>query len=447
MSDVLQKVAGAFHSAFVWLKDELTEDTIKAIYVDLGLDPKTAKPLVAIPEETLGSIARYRDEVNPTVEAFLETLDDIIELFEIVASFTDDEGRRDDAIAHALLGVFVTNYARQKVPWAYWFVEPVLFLENIATSDPIVKGHSLAYLNGLKRIGEFALDLGFRDSSKAFNQLMDAWANLAVTLHTNFPIETEADARRLSDFTLQPLAILLAIVESERLKTLAESPSPFAKRDVAVIADSIYGWDAPRSSTTPIADQIAERTLTFSIKDIGDDTAAGVEVERSLNGTMTWVPRVHGGPGLLVGFGGAVQIEADLGADWNLIIKLSSAIAMDFLIRNINTRPLVNGPSDAKLEVTLEQPPDESALPNVFPDRKGTRLEFERLSLSGEISNKEAGLKLIAQNAALVIAANKDADGFVNEILPTSETRISFDLGVGLSTERGIYLKAAPASK
>ena len=80
-------------------------------------------------------------------------------------------------------------------------------------------------------------------------------------------------------------------------------------------------------------------------------------------------------------------------------------------------------------------------MPNVFPDRKGTRLEFERLSLSGEISTSEAGLKLIAQNAALVIAANKDADGFINEILPTSETRISFDLGVGLSTERGLYFE------
>ncbi len=437
---VLQKIVGAFHHTFSWLQETLAdEDVVRAIYNDLGLDPDGADKLIDLPEDKLGSIARYRDAVDPTPEAFLEALDDIIALIEAVANLTDKKGKLDEAVLHTILGLMITNYARFHYPKLYWFAEPVLFLENIATSDPIVKGNSVAFLNGLKKIGAFALDLGFRDSSKAFNQIVDVVTSPIETLTTNFPLETEADARRLSDFTFQPLAIVLAIIESERLKTHAESPSPFAKRDVAIIADSIYAWDASPVSTTPIADQIADRTLTFSIIDIGDDTAAGVEVERSLNCTMTWVPSVHGEAGFLIGFGGAAQVNVDLGADWNLIIKLSSAIAMDFFIRN--GKPIPHGPSDAKLELTLEQPPDESALPNVFPDRTGTRLEFERLSLSGEISTKEAGLKLIAQNAALVIAANKEADGFVNEILPTSETRISFDLGVGLSTERGLYFE------
>ena len=310
------------------------------------------------------------------------------------------------------------------------------FSKSIATSDPIVKGNSVAFTNGLKKVGAFLLDLGFRDSANAFNKIIDVVGHPIDTL-ASIPLETEADARRLSDFTFLPLAIALARFESERLKAHTESPSPFAKREVAFIADSIYAWDRSPVSTTPIADQIADRTLTFSIIGIGD--TAGVEVESSLNCTMTWVPREHGEPGFLIGFGGAAQVEVDLGADWNLIAKLSSAIAVDFFIRN--GKPLAHGPSDAKLEVTLEQPPDESALPNVIPDRKGTRLEFERMSLSGEISTSEAGLKLIAKNSALVIAANKDADGFVNEILPTSETRISFDLGIGLSTERGLYFE------
>lgn len=440
---VLQQIAGALHHVLSWLAEHLSDEAVvKAIYEDLGLDPNNVKKLVDLTPEELekvGSIGRYQNTPDPTVEAFLEVLDDAIDLIESISNFTDKQGKLDEATAHAILGLLATNYARQHWSKLYWFAEPVLFLESIATSDPIVKGNSVAFTNGLRKIGAFLLDLFFRDSAKAFNKILDVAGSPIETLTTNFPLETEADARRLSDFTLQPLAIALAIFESERLKAHTDSPSPFAKRDVAFIADSIYAWDASPVSTTPIADQLADRMLTFSIIGIGDSDSAGVEVESSINCTMAWVPRVHGEPGFLIGFGGAAQVEVELGADWNLIAKLSSAVAADFFIRN--GKPIAHGPSDAKLEVTLEQPPDESALPNVIPDRKGTRLEFERLSLSGAISTQEAGLKLIAQNAALVIASSKDADGFVNEMLPTKETRISFDLGVGLSSERGLYFE------
>ena len=168
---ILQKIVGAFHHTFSWLQETLAdEDVVKAIYNDLGLDPDGADKLIDLPEEKLGSIARYRDAVDPTPEAFLEALDDIIDLIEAVANLTDKNGKLDEAVLHTILGLLITNYARFHYPRLYWFAEPVLFLENIATSDPIVKGNSVAFLNGLKKIGAFALDLGFRDSSNAFNQ-------------------------------------------------------------------------------------------------------------------------------------------------------------------------------------------------------------------------------------------------------------------------------------
>jgi hypothetical protein len=441
---ILQKIMGGFVDAFAWLQTTLAdEDVVKAIYDDLGLDPNNANKLADFPPEKLDSIARYRDAVDPTPEAFLEALDDIIDLIEILANLTDKRGKLDEAVLHSVLGLLITNYARFNFPKLYWFAEPALFLESLATSDPIVKGNSIAFTNGLKKVGAFALDLGFRDSSAAFNKITDLVGDLFTAplerLGKTFPLETEADAKRLSDFSLLPSAIALAYFESERLKNQIESPSPFSKLDTVFIADSIYGWDASPVSTTPVADQIAERTLTFSVIGIKEVTAAEVELKGALNCTMIWVPREHGEPGLLIGLGGSAQVETELGDDWKLTFKLSSASAVDFLIRN--GKPRVNGPSDISASVVLEQPPDDSGLPNVIPDRKGTRLEFERIAFSGEISSSGVGVKLVAKNSALVIAADKDGDGFIKEILPSGETRLNFDLGIGLSSERGLYIE------
>src|SRR5215217_1529349 len=433
---VLQKIIGGFVDTFSWLQETLADkDVVKAIYEDLGLDPNNADKLIDLPPEKLDSIARYRDSSNPTSEAFLEALDDIIDLIEMLANLTDKRGRLDEAVVHTILGLMVTNYARFNFPKLYWFAEPALFLENIATSDAVVKGNTVAFTNRLKKIGAFVLDLGFREPVNAFNKIVDFFGDLPG----NLTPETEADARRLADLTLLPTAIALAYFERGLVEKQTEAPSPFAKREEVLIADSIYGWDASPVSTTPVADRIAERTLTFSLIGINESASDGAALKGAINCTLTWVPREHGDPGLLIALGGSGQVESDLRDDWKLTLKLSSASAVDFLIRN--GVPLVHGPSDASAGFIIEQPPDDSGLPNVIPERKGTRLEFERFAFSGNVSSRGADVKLLAQNSALVLAANKDADGFINEILPSGETRINFDLGLGLSSERGFYVE------
>ncbi len=431
----LQSLAGGFVDAFRWLQDTLADkDVVKAIYADLGLDPEDADTLVQLPADKLDSIARYRDAVDPTAEAFLETLDDIIAVIEALANLTDKRGKLDEGIANAILGLLVTNYARHNFPRLYWFAEPVFFLESLATSDPLVKGNSVAFTNGLKKVGAFLLELAFRDPPAALGKIKDFFENFT----DNVPLETEADAKRLADFTFLPFAILLAITEKELIKKQIDAPSPLGKRDTVLIADGIYAWDPPPVPVTPIADAIADRTFTFAIKGITDSTSA-IDLDSQLNCTMTWVPRVHGDPGLLIGFGGTTQLEFDLGDDWKLITTVSSPLNVNFLIRN--GKPIAGGPTDLSATVSIEKPPDESGLPNVIPDREGTRLEFERLAFTGEISTQGAGLKLLAQNSALVIAGGKDGDGFIKEILPSGETRINFDLGIGLSTDRGLFVE------
>jgi len=438
---ILQKIAGGFYDILSFLQENLADQAmVNAIYEDLGLDPKNATKLVTLPADKLDSIARYRDSVDPTPEAFLEVLDDIIKVFEVLANLTDKQGKLDEAVLHSILGLLITNYARLHFPKLYWFAEPALFLESIATSDPIVKGNSIAFINGVKRVGSFTLDLAGRDSRGAATKIIDFFSTLFTDPGKIIPLTTEEDAKRLADFTFLPFAIALARTETELVKQHTEAPSPFAKRDRVFITDAIYAWDRSPVSNTPIADRIADRTLTFSVIGIQEASGGPVDGEASLSCTMTWVPRAHGEPGFLLGLGGSAELEVDLGGDWDLKVELRSASAVQFYINPKNI-VRVFGPSDASLGFVIEQPPDESGLPNVIPDRKGTRLEFDRVSISGEVAVDKAEAKLVAQNGALVLAPAKDGDGFIKEILPSGETKISFDLGIGLSSERGFYVE------
>jgi len=437
---VLQENVAWYLKVLKYLQKHLSDKgVVAAIYADLGLDPKNADKLVDIPADKLASIERYTEAVDPKPEAFLEVIDDIIDCFEVIANLTDKNGRLDEAIVHSILGLLVTNFVRFHLPWMYWFAEPAFFLESITTGDAVVRGNSVFFTDALKNIGAFVLDLTFRDSEKAVKKILDVVCHPLKHLEANFPLETEDDAKRLADYTFLPFAIALAYFETELVKSRIESPSPFAKRETAFITDAIYSWDPALVSTTPIADRIADRSLTFSLLGLQEENEDGVDIEGSVNLTMTWVPRVHAKPGFLLALGGAAQVGLDLGADWELLLKLSSASAVQFHLQSDDID--VFGPSDASAGFVLQQPPDESGLPNVIPDREGTRLEFERIAFSGEIATLDAGIKLLVQNAALVLAPSKDGDGFIKDILPSGETRISIDLGLGFTHQRGFFIE------
>src|SRR5262245_28134399 len=310
----LQKNVSFLHKILLWLQQHLSnKGVIEAIYEDMGLDKARAKELVDIPAEKLDSIGRYCQAVDPTPEAFLEVVDDIIDCFEVVANLTDKQGKLDEAVVHSILGLLVTNFMRFHLPWLYWFAEPAFFLESIATGDAVVRGNAAFFTDALKNIGAFTLDLTFRDPEKAFKKILNVVCHPIKTLKANFPLETEDDAKRLADYTFLPFAILLAIVEKQLVKNKIESPSTFAKHESAFITDAIYACDPALVSTTPIADRIADRTLTFSLLGLQQENEQGVDLEGLINFTMTWVPRAHAKPGLLLGLGGAAQVGLDLG--------------------------------------------------------------------------------------------------------------------------------------
>ncbi|MCP5093223.1 MAG: hypothetical protein GY949_20110 [Gammaproteobacteria bacterium] len=185
------------------------------------------------------------------------------------------------------------------------------------------------------------------------------------------------------------------------------------------------------NSETPLADSVSQRALSFGIVGTHTDRAANKQFEGTVLTTMLWIPREHGGPGFYIGLGGAEEIEAPISDQWKLKFKLGSDQAFAVLIKGKKTS--INGPSHAEGRVTIENVAAAPGDPQVFPNPTRTRIEFERLAFEGRVSSRGAGVSMSASNAALVVK-NEDGDGFIGSLLPNGDTRIDFDLGLGVDT-------------
>jgi hypothetical protein len=95
--------------------------------------------------------------------------------------------------------------------------------------------------------------------------------------------------------------------------------------------------------------------------------------------------------------------------------------------------------------VALARVPEKSGVPAVvFGSPTGTRVEFGRIAVSGEISvsdtQQDYGLQLDFENGAIVIQGG-DGDGFLQKILPPDGLRTEFEFGLGWTKTRGLYFR------
>jgi hypothetical protein len=231
-------------------------------------------------------------------------------------------------------------------------------------------------------------------------------------------LDTEEQARGLSDLIFLPLAVLAAILER--------------KGKVATFA---YGWEPEPGAESQLTEIVSDRIFSFLIKSPGDPAPADISC------SMFFVPIPHGGPGMMIGFGGASDITEAIDDDWTVKFRLRSADAVDFFFRFDELEGDVGVASDADATFSIETGADEAGIPYVLVLGERTRLKFGRLAVSGEITATGASVKFTAAKNALVISAKKDADPFVSESMPADETRIAFDFGIGLSSSRGLYLE------
>ncbi|HET6315237.1 MAG TPA: DUF6603 domain-containing protein, partial [Chloroflexota bacterium] len=268
--------------------------------------------------------------------------------------------------------------------------------------------------------------------------LEDPKATLRDIFGDMWPIETEEQARVLSHATLAPLGVTVGFWN----QTLAKLLAKINLRTSLPAPRVLYGWESSKNGTsTPIGDQLANRTLSFTLNGIPDfdigspPQPAGnacsstsdppAEPSGRIDMSMAWVPREHGGSGLLVSAGGSNKIGLPLDDGWVFTVELTSAAAADFLIRDWDDID-VNGPSDATLTLAVERPAGTTG-PYVIAFDDGARVEFEALSFSMGIGINGPILRFLARNSALIV--DPDADAVMSRAA-SEPLRMDFDLGL-----------------
>ena len=442
---ILQRIVGEVVDFLEFMRDWVENPyTRQSVLRDLGVDPNQDVKL-QYEQERLDGVRTYRDSVDPDFEAYVSALDDIAALIEAVVTLAEAIAAQNNATVddylHPLLDITALNYVRLRKPGLYWFGQPLGFVEGTISKHAAARFYTA-------EAAHFTRKRIFPNILKRIPLLLiSPTATLLEMLVSNRDTilpETEEDAQLLSFTTLFPIAMGTAFMSKKLVEKLDFLNDP----SLEINTHTLLGLDLPEDSETPLADRVSRRTLSFGI--VGTHTVPSEdsdgnpddEDEKQFEGTvlitLMWIPRDHGGPGFYIGLGGAEEIEAPLTDDWHYKIKLGSDQAFSVLLKGKETTLL--GPADAEGSVTVENRAAAPDKPQVFPNSKGTRFEFERFAFEGKISSRGAGARMMASNAALVIS-NEDGDGFIGSVLPKGDTRLEFDFGLGVDSQRGVYLE------
>jgi Family of unknown function (DUF6603) len=397
MSDrnLIQRAAGIAVEFFEWIRDTLASDKARAaVLADLGLDAGATPPPLDIPDARLDSIDTYRERQDTDFQAFLSTWGDIVAVLEAIDAFFSAGGantkEKIEEATFQLINLSATDFFRLRYP--------LIFLAARA-GDVLVR-----------RPENVERALGLLDAN---------------------------DGATLSNFTLVPLALLLALWDKTGRRVVRLFGADFELPEHL----QLYGWDDEENSPTPNGDALSKRMLSFLItgteKDPSTGGSGGGSVTGKIGSTMAWVPAEHGGPGLFMTLFGSGEVSAPLSTEWNLKVKFASTDAVDFLIWD---RVTANGPSDASASVTVETSRKAEKGPTIVSVTSGTRLEIGKLSFAGSLGVADASIKAVASKSTLVLSM-ADADAFAERAIPAREVRFDFDFGLGVSSSKGVFLE------
>ncbi len=407
---------GALRPVMVAVEDQ---DIRNALLTAVGVMPDGSGQL-QIPGTLKDNLDSYVSGTDPTLDAFMETAGEVIEvaealrdLFSAFGAHDPDEGASDML---RLLEILLIVFSRNRTPGLYAVMRAVGFIdEEIDEAET---------RNETFRMDRF---------EQAVTQVGAYFSSLFQTPTTTpAPHTSEVDVTTESDRWAVPLAV--GFVFLNKISAL---------RNLKIW--SVYGWDAP-TTTTPVADEIANRTLSFAV-DFGFKSGAAQE-QNILFLTMAFVPREHGGQaGLYLSLGLDAAVSIPISNTITLTVGFDAEGAVGFFIPVDGGQGAVQGSPNGGFTLTLAQASPSSAQPQVFGDPHGTRLQWRDWSLLVALQMQEAtpgtptfrfDARLTVQEAALVIKKGT-GDGFLNRILPDGETTINFDLTVGYATDRGLY--------
>ncbi|MGH7577473.1 MAG: DUF6603 domain-containing protein [Longimicrobiales bacterium] len=380
---LVQRAAGIAVELFEWIRDSLSSDAARREILEDLGVEVTSAPPLVIPDERLDSIDLYRERQDADYGAFLSAFGDIVNVLEAIDAFISSNA----------------SGPREEIEELTYQLVTLLGTDYARLRYPRV-----SYAAQLARV--------FLDRPEQIKQALEV-------------LEAPADVEWASHAVLLPLGILLSYFD-------LGLPRP----------STLYGWDVGGDSPTPVADGLARGMLSLQVQGKKSDTDGG-SVTGKLGATIAWVPEDHGGPGLLIALNGSDEVTAPLSKNWRLKVKFASTGAVDFLIWDSVT---VNGPADASATATIETTRKTEQGPYILGVAKATRLEIGKFTITMQLGATGASIKAVAKKSSLVMQV-AEADPFVEQSIPAREVRFDFDLGLGLSSDRGIFLEGGSGLK
>ena len=381
----------------------------------LGLSSSKAAKL-ALPEKSLTNIRTFRDQADPSLDDFRKALGDVKDLFTGLSNFVealDVEGIHNVGdLVHRLLDLLLVDYLRLHYPLVYWLAQPIGFLEEPVTQVDLPK---LVY-------------------------------SRLISIRNWFPgiwvLDNEVQARQFSDRFFLPIAstlVILGFLSKNKSVTRADDG------DLSTVSvEPLYGWERAPGSNTPLADEISERTLSVRLSWLEEDpTPPRKVVEKHTTATFLFVPRMDGGPGLLISFEGGASFDFPINEDWRVKLKAALTGAADFFIHlNSFTKSRIIGPAEGSrpsIKVTFEGGSAEQPLYRLGKE-DGSHIQLGKAAIELELSPDMAGFRLLSRESDVVLNLGQSSNGFLSQILP-GEQKLALNLGLGWSTERGFFIE------
>src|SRR5262249_36920045 len=150
-----------------------------------------------------------------------------------------------EELLHRTFRLMSLNYLRLRLPVLFWLGQAAGFIEESFSTGRIPSETG----PGIVQFLEHPLET-----------LSDLYGPL-------WPIETEEQAKVLSDATLAPFGVLLGywnrLIAKQLKKKKIKATLPLPR--------VLYGWEGSENGTvTPVGDQLAARTLAFTLNGLPD---------------------------------------------------------------------------------------------------------------------------------------------------------------------------------
>lgn len=429
---VLQTVGGWFVDFGEWMFEHLIRDPHKraltALVDDLG---GTLKETPKFPTTLdLDQLKAFVDAPRPGIEAWIGSIRDVTKLVECVRAIKDavelgGEPAGEEFVQSAI-DLLASNYVRDRWFRLFVWMELLRFSSEPMTLFGPQGTAGQRFYGSLKALVKFALG--------------------PIAAIGEHPLETEADARKLSDQTLLHIAAVFAFIGSS-----AREIGLDARFEDEHAMRMFYGWDEPAAAlnelqrTAPAADEVSQRMLSVQVRKLPESFQDGtIDIEGALRLSVAWVPREHGGPGLFVSVGGsafrffvdrdesawAAQADVRFDAPFSIQIGGTEKFRLDSV--------LGDGEFHADLAIASKpMPPGERRYRFSLGGDNG--FEIGRIALSGAVERESARAQLAFYDCRLALDGTS-FDDFIGSLLPKTQTSVEFSVGVGVSTRDGFFI-------